>query len=484
MAECGFGKISLKGTFEPIWKFHTDLYMRFFYMRSAGEQLLICVSDTLGTWADDTRTFRKTIAEKCGIPEKSIIFHELQIHASISGPEMHKAMEAVTERAVKAVNEVKASAVTFTCEAAEAYFGRECSFNREQYVEGLGGVTVWTGMRFDENGRPYTDDESIMLLLDYRPGLENIKNRIYFDNANDPLAYLFVFRDAEGKVIGSISRFASHPDVAVLFEHRPVDGKQDMYHYDFDWPGYLSEKLETTLGGSSIYLNGPCADLTSKKGYDGIDDFYDSDNECRRLGELFASKLIDAYNKGARQIDCGTLKTDTFKVTVPMRSDMPSSVKAAYDERDALMAKAKAEYELSKSDGSTPSEVKKKIDDYWRSMYNGPMVYDICGFNDETLEKREVGIDIPVVKLGEYLFVGVPGESLVETSLVLRSSLTGSKTVTLDQCDGYYGYMATPRSLRLGGYTYWCSWTTSETFPCMIEQIIEKINKFNGDTEK
>lgn len=481
MAECSFGKMSLKGTFEPWWGFHTDLYMRAFYMRSGSEQLLICAFDTLGTWASDARKFRTAVSEECGIPEKSIIFHELQIHASLGCTEMHASMNAIIEKAVDEIKKIKASAVPFECEVTEAYFGRECSFNREQYVEGLGGVTVWTGMRFDENGRPYTDDEGVMLLLDYRPGLESVKQRIYFDNANDPLAYLFVFRDAGGNVIGSISRFAAHPDVAVLFEHRPVQGIKDMYHFDFDWPGYLSEKLENDLGGTSMYINGPCADLTSKKGYDGINDFYDSDRECRRLGELFADKLIVSYKKRADKINCGDLKTDTFKVRVPMRTDMPLTVKAAHDERDALIKKAREEYERSKTDGSSPSEVKRKIDDLWKAMYNGPMVYDICGFDDKTLAERQVEIDIPVVSFGGYLFVGVPGESLVETSLALRSSLTGSRTVTVDQCDGYYSYMATPRTLRLGGYTYWCSWTTSETFPSMIEQITEKIKKFNGD---
>ena len=30
----------------------------------------------------------------------------------------------------------------------------------------------------------------------------------------------------------------------------------------------------------------------------------------------------------------------------------------------------------------------------------------------------------------------------------------------------------------MGGYTYWCSWTTPETIPSMKAQMIPKINAF------
>ena len=89
-----------------------------------------------------------------------------------------------------------------------------------------------------------------------------------------------------------------------------------------------------------------------------------------------------------------------------------------------------------------------------------------------------VTIDIPCVRLGEYLFVGVPGESLTELATWLRSTFTGSKTIPLDQCNGYYSYMATPRSLTQGGYTYWCSWTTRDTIPEMQKQLVPKIRRF------
>lgn len=477
MAVCSFAKIPLRGTFTPRWPFATELYARLFYLRSGEEQVLFCAFDSLNTWRDDTRRFRAEISAACGIPEKSIVFHELQAHAAPSFRQMHEGMDEIISRATAAVNEMKANAVPFTCEVTEAYFGTDCSFNREQYVEGIGGVTVWTGMGFDEKQRPCTDNEGIMLLMDYRPDL--VKKPVYFDNPNDPLAYLFVFRGEDGKVLGTVSRFAAHPDVGVLFELRPVQGKAEMYHYDFDWPGYLSTKLEEDFGGMSIYLNGPCADLSTKKGYDGIDDFEASDAECKRLGTWFAEKLELSYGENKRVLtNTDLLLTETHTLKLPMRDDLPRTYAEA-NNQGALIEAAKAAFEAAKADPTrTPAQVKRTIDDYYKALYNGNMANEFSGFTEEELAKREAEVDIPFVRFADYLFVGVPGESLTEISTWLRSVCTGSKTIPLDQCNGYFSYMATPRSLTLGGYTYWCSWTTRESIPSLQTQLHPLLQKF------
>lgn len=96
---------------------------------------------------------------------------------------------------------MKDRAVNFTCEVAEVYAGMNYSVNREQYVAGLGSVTVWLGLDFDENDRAYFQRPSQMLLRGYDLKLPVFDKPIYFDNPVDPRAYLFVFRDENCKVI-------------------------------------------------------------------------------------------------------------------------------------------------------------------------------------------------------------------------------------------------------------------------------------------
>ena len=75
--------------------------------------------------------------------------------------------------------------------------------------------------------------------------------------------------------------------------------------------------------------------------------------------------------------------------------------------------------------------------------------------------------------------MGIPGESLVEMTHWMRSTFKGSKTVTLDQVNGYYSYMATPTTLTLGGYTYWYSWTNRDSIPTLKEEIVKAMEEFN-----
>ena len=135
-------------------------------------------------------------------------------------------------------------------------------------------------------------------------------------------------------------------------------------------------------------------------------------------------------------------ETETFTVTVPMREDMPRSVKEAVDDHTRLCAESDEKYKTALNDPSlTPAQMKRVIDDWYKAHYNCSMATSICGFDDETLASRMVTLDIPCVRLGEYLFVGVPGESLTELATWLRSTFTGSKTIPLDQCNGYYSYV-------------------------------------------
>ena len=82
------------------------------------------------------------------------------------------------------------------------------------------------------------------------------------------------------------------------------------------------------------------------------------------------------------------------------------------------------------------------------------------------------------MKLGRYQFIGVPGESLSEMGVWLRSTFTGVKTVAVDQVNGYYDYMVNPTWLTLGGYTYWASWISREATPILKDAIVEKLADF------
>lgn len=66
-------------------------------------------------------------------------------------------------------------------------------------------------------------------------------------------------------------------------------------------------------------------------------------------------------------------------------------------------------------------------------------------------------------------------------TLWLRSRFSGAKTVSVDQIGGYYNYMATPRSMTLGGYTYWSSWVRRDAIPIFKAALAPKLDAFMRD---
>ncbi len=481
--KCSFSKISTKGTFTPVWPYGTDLYGRFLYLESDVERALVAAFDFGGTFPREADRFREELSARTGIPAKSIWYHELQIHAAPFCNELSgEAMDRLIDISVNAVNEMIPRAEECDCFAAECDMGTEFTFNREQFVEGLGGVTVWRGIKFDGEGRPYSNDPSIMLLRGYEPKLPAFDSPIYFDDNADQMAYLFVFKNKKGETLGTVSRFAAHPDVAVLFEHSENPERGREYHYDFDWPGYLSEDMEKVYGGVGMYINGPCANLAAKKDCNDKGTYEASANECKRLANVIGTRIREIFDANAEKIDADAVfKTETFEMYLPMKEDIPynhEELMKLYD----VAAEKQIELDNAISENRSPAEIKRLIDDRWRL---GHLPYILgnneYGFTDKDLADHKIKITVPALRFGGYLFVGVPGESLVDTTYWLRSRFTGTKTVPVDQVNGYYHYMATPRSMTLGGYTYWSSWVSRDAIPLMKKTLAPLLDEFLKD---
>ena len=478
MAKCSFSKVSLRDTWEPYWPFGTELYARLFYVQTDSTEALIAAIDTNDTAHGETTVFREGVSAATGIPADNIWYHELQIHAApgadILLPDVMVKMAA---RVAEEVNKMKETAKEFTCEVTECYAGTKFSYNREQYVHGLGGVTVWAGLKYDENGTPYSQDPGRMLLRGYEPSLPVYDKPIYFDNPNDPLAYLFEFKDQDGNTIGTLSRFAAHPDVSVLFESHHVHD----YKYNYDWPGYLCEDMEAEFGAPAMYINGPCANLAMKKGFEGFVTYDTSAAEAKRLGDALAAFLIDQH-KTKEHIplgDADNCKVARFGIKLPMKEDLPHT--REYD----VWANRQQDEEAAESamreaiDSGKPAyAVKSLIDDRYRATYRSLYIDRTCRFTEEELASHQANVDFNVLQLGDYLFMGIPGESLVEMTHWMRSTFTGSKTITLDQVNGYYSYLATPTSMTLGGYTYWYSWVDRTAIPTLKESIVAAMDEF------
>ena len=479
MAQCCFSKVSIQGTFRRYWPFGTDLFARLLYIKADDSDVLLMALDGGDTTRPATAQFRREVGELTGIHPDHIWFHELQIHAGPAGDVLiGDAISAIAKRVADEVNAMKTRMRDFTCEVTEAYAGTRFSYNREQYVHGLGGVTVWAGLQYDENGKPYSKDPSRMLLRGYQPELSAFDKPIYFDNPNDPLAYLFVFKDTDGNILGTLSRFAAHPDIAVLFESHGVED----YKFNFDWPGYLCEDMEKAFDAPAMYINGPCANLAMKKGFEGITTYEASAAEAKRIGDLLADFLLDARKEKITPLgNPDNCRTARYEIRLPINEVLPRShAEMTEEKKQQLIDEAETALQQALDDRRPAHEIKSLIDKRFRANNIPNFLTRACLFDDEVLSSRTAPVDFNVLQLGDYLFMGIPGESMVEMSHWMRSTFSGVKTVTLDQVNGYYSYMATPTSLTLGGYTYWYSWVGRDAIPTLKEGIVEAMDDFQN----
>ena len=239
--------------------------------------------------------------------------------------------------------------------------------------------------------------------------------------------------------------------------------------------------MEAEFGAPAMYINGPCANLAMKKGFEGFVTYDSSAAEAKRLGDALAAFLIDQH-KTKEHIplgDADNCKVARFGIKLPMKEDLPHT--REYD----VWAKRQQDEEAAESamreaiDSGKPAyAVKSLIDDRYRATYRSLYIDRTCRFTEEELASHQANVDFNVLQLGDYLFMGIPGESLVEMTHWMRSTFTGSKTITLDQVNGYYSYLATPTSMTLGGYTYWYSWVDRTAIPTLKESIVAAMDEF------
>mgnify|MGYP003276800418 CR=1 FL=1 len=466
--KCAFGKVKINGFFPAKQPFGTDLFARMAYFESGRDQSLIIAFDLPGTFPADTAIFRESLSALSGIPSENIWFHELQLHAVPTGDETSQYVPRLVEICWGGLKEIMATA----CEAQAAFvtvdMGMDYSVNREQYIPGLGGVTVWAGLEYDEEGNAFSADSKIMLLNGYE---YELKEPVCFDEPVDSMAYLILFRNNENKLVGSVARFAAHPDTAVLFDSLGITGEG---RYSFDWPGYLCGNIEEKLHCPAMYINGPCADLSVKKNLKGMDTFEKADKECRRIAGEISSKLLkelDSVSLDWEDIRAFSNKFASF--TLPVREAFIRLYEEPEDER--IMAAEKAFHEAVEN--NEPAYIIKKLaDECYYARQVDCIVHTWCGFTEEEIQSGEIRVNAHALKLNGYIFLSLPGECLCATTNLLRSETIGNQLITVDQVDGYYGYIATSRSLRKGGYTYWGSWIDTSGEKILRDQVKKLID--------
>lgn len=481
MAECGFAKTVVNDTFTAEYPFGRDLEGRFLYLRDGERQWLLATFDFSYRFRRTCQRWAEAVSHATGIPANAIWQHDSQSHsAPIALGLDGEPCERLIEASLPAVRQAIARAEEAEVSYALADLGTDWNMCREQYVPGLGAVTVWSGLEFAPDGRPYTQDPSIMLLADWKPDLPAFRGPIFFDRPADPQGALIVFRSRRSRqVLGHLSRFAAHPDIvgsAATHSRTPGEYTMSEYHYDPDWPGDLREACEAELGGIGLSVCGPTGNLSAKKrwpyGYRaGVE-------ESRRIGRGVAEQCLRALHEhGSNWAPARLLGMAQSRLQLPMRPAVPRSHAELIATQQRQVDEYRDAYRSAIAAGEPAYRIKRLIDDYHMWTCMDRIVDRWAGISDEELAERALTVEVEALRLNDVVLAGLPGENLTQTNAWLKANSLGDNLVTLDAINGYTVYMTTREQYDLGGYSYWCSALSRDASPVLWDGALKTIRQ-------
>jgi hypothetical protein len=453
---CAAGRVVANAAFTPAFPFGTDLEGRFLYLADGERRWLLAAFDFSYMWRSTCLEWRRRVSQATGIPVPCIWVHMTQSHSAPTAPELSgAACERLGDLSLPEIQRMIAEAEESQMAYVIPDLGTRFNFRRERYVPELGAVTVWSGQLELAEGRPpFTRDPSVMLLGDWAPDLPAFKQDIYFDRPVDGQVALLVFRGASGKILGTLTRFSGHPDIAT--SHTNFGARMDEYRYHHDWPGYVRRAVDDELGALGVCVNGPCGDVSVRASCGGS--YAEADAEARRAGEGVAGACLAAWHEHEPAWETVRMGAPAAgRVKLPLRDTLPCSRAELLSgrAREQKLDAMRKQVNDARAAGAPPAHIKRLIDEQHHQFWLAALVEKWVGLSDEELGSRFSEVEVQALRLNDLVLCGLPAESMTDTSLWLKAQTYGSRLITIDQVNGYCSYLTTSDQYAQGGYSYW-----------------------------
>ncbi len=330
------------------------------------------------------------------------------------------------------------------------------TFHRRVQVADLGEITCYYGFVVDEQERPDCShvvraalralaggrvfpvnavefDDQEQPLPSEGPSPLPIPEPWYLPPAADELAQGLFFRTLEGRPLGSIVRFPSHPSICGG-SNRPHSG---------DYPAYVRRRAEEVFGGVGVFLTGPCGDQICPIGRRSLE-------LAERIGIRVADTVLGGLAEADWQAEAGVAVASP-EVELRIREDYPESREAARRERDEI----ESAFREAVRGGAGLAELKHMSDRYefltWVvDTQDGHRVWtgvDPCGRAGQVISHP-----LFLLRVGESVLAGLPGEPFGGLSAALRRDTIGERLIVLEEANGYLGYFPGAADYPRGGY--------------------------------
>lgn len=240
--------------------------------------------------------------------------------------------------------------------------------------------------------------------------------------------------DASGNPICIIINYACHPVI--------LGG----YLISADYPGYAMGLVEQVYGGHTVamFLNGTTGDLNPlDRG---------SFEAAERAGGILGAEAV----KVSKSIETSSdVELRVAKEKVELRSgELPSE-----SELEAIIAARKNELGDSYDRG-------REIYLTWAE--------DALDMAKQGKKRANVPVEVQVLRLGDIILVGIPGEVFVEIGLGIKEGSPFEHTYAVSHTNGNIGYMPTKKAFQEGGYETHMAYKLYGIYP-MDQDVAEKM---------
>lgn len=372
---------------------HDPVEQKLMLLEIDGEYLALTSGDYIGVTSLTTKLVREALNQKLGIPNENVVLcatHTHSSYAAVRVDEPGRLEGIIMDPEISEVDKAY-----YTLFVNKIIGGFEYLYNNLEEVElgyGIGSLNGLGANRNDKDG--------------------------FFDNS----VHVLKATNKNGKVVGVITEFACHPTI-LNFEN---------YLISADYPGCFRRTVEKVYPDCVVMFVQGCAGEISTRFTRRGQDF----EEIQRMGNLLAGEVIKLLS---------TIKsTDNFKIeskSQPVRfyrKDFGSDeeLEKNYKENLELLEKLKAE--------NAPKEVIRK------------QYVSLQGFDRTRRFKKSCNFEyidsiVQVTKLGEFTFVGIPGEPFGEIGRDIKA-ITGENTMIAGYCNDHTGYLVSREGLAGKGY--------------------------------
>jgi hypothetical protein len=456
LIEIGMGRATLWGCWKTDHRLADDVDVRFLVARSGSVTAALGVADFSLLWPATCLRLRAKVAAALSIPAESVGIFTTQNHGA--DPESDRTLDhdKLDQAFVAAAQEAHRRLAPVEIARVAIRPPKPLAFCRRVAFQDLGKFTFWFGFRIDQQGRPDCSEllkkaltrlargQAYQYRCPYAPGSTPgeedspppatlpVPEPLLLQPASDELLQALFFRTPDGQPIGSLLRYPTHPAAA---NRRGADW------HSGDFPAYLRRRIEQRFGGTSLFLTGPCGDQAPPVGEKSL-------AAAEAIGHQLADAAFAAL-KNATWRSGGTIAAISPEVELKIRPDMPASFEAAKQ----AIADYETQIKSAAATGRPLAEIKRLSDLWERQIYIGfNLLGTWCGLDFAGRAGQTLRWPIFLMRLGESIIAGLPGEPFGGYSRRMRDETLGDALIVAEEANGYLSYLPTSAEANLGGY--------------------------------